>query len=113
MSKNKVTSSPSIVTRDTGKIASITEDNMYQAIVAISKRSRQIASKTKEELSAKLADFATSMDTLDEMFENREQIEISRYYEKLPKSTNIAIDEFIEEKLIIRKPGEEEEDANA
>ena len=80
---------PSIITRDVDKIASPT-GNLYESVVVISKRARQIAVNLKEELNNKLAEFATTVDNLEEVFENREQIEISRYYERMPKPTSTA-----------------------
>ena len=60
--------------------------------------------KLKEELNGKLAEFATTVDNLEEVFENREQIEISKHYERLPKPTNLAIEEFMENKIYFRTP---------
>jgi DNA-directed RNA polymerase subunit K/omega len=92
---------PSIITRDLDKIAAPT-GNIYDSVVVISKRARQIAVNIKEELSSKLAEFATTVDNLEEIFENREQIEISRFYERMPKPTSTAIEEFLEGKLMYR-----------
>jgi DNA-directed RNA polymerase subunit K/omega len=78
--------------------------NIYKSLVAISKRADQISSEMKEELVRKLAEFASSTDNLEEIFENREQIEISKFYEQLPKPVMIALQEFIENKLYIRDP---------
>lgn len=94
---------PSIITRDTDKIYSKT-GNIYESVVIISKRARQIAVNIKEELNSKLADFATTVDNLEEVFENREQIEISKFYERMPKPTSTAIEEFMDGKLIARTP---------
>jgi DNA-directed RNA polymerase subunit K/omega len=88
----------SVVTRDLDKIAEQT-GNVYESVVVISKRARQIAVNIKEELNNKLAEFATTVDNLEEVFENREQIEISKFYERLPKPTTTATDEFLEGKL--------------
>lgn len=81
--------------------------NIYESVVIIGKRAKQIAVDTKHELNQKLADFSMTTDTLEETFENREQIEISRYYERLPKASLLATEEFLEEKIYFRKPGEE------
>lgn len=97
----------SIETRDMDKIAEKT-GNVYESIVVISKRARQIAVNVKEELNSKLAEFASTVDNLEEIFENREQIEISKFYERLPKSTNVAIEEFIEDKVTYRHRETEE-----
>ena len=78
--------------------------NVYGALVILSKRANQINQEIKEELTAKLEEFATSHDNLEEIFENREQIEISKFYERLPQPANIAIQELIEDKVYFRKP---------
>lgn len=96
----------SIITRDTEKIADAT-GNIYESVVVISKRARQISVNIKEELSNKLAEFATTVDNLEEVFENREQIEISRFYERMPKPTMTATEEFLEGKLNYRFRTEE------
>lgn len=93
---------PSIITRDLDKIYEPT-GNLYESIVVISQRARQIASNLKEELNGKLSEFATTVDNLEEVFENREQIEISRYYERMPKPTTSAIEEFLEGRLMYRR----------
>lgn len=97
---------PSIVTRDVDKIAAQT-GNVYKSVVIISKRARQIAINIKEELNNKLAEFATTVDNLEEVFENREQIEISKFYERLPKPTTTALDEFSEGKIMYRQRTDE------
>lgn len=97
----------SIVTRNVADFAKET-GNVYQSVAIISKRANQISVKIKEELSNKLAEFATTVDNLEEVFENREQIEISKYYERMPKPTNLAIEEFLEGKVMFRTPDEEE-----
>jgi DNA-directed RNA polymerase subunit K/omega len=104
---------PSIITRDIDKIQSPT-GNLYDSVVVISKRARQIAINIKEELNGKLADFATTVDNLEEVFENREQIEISKFYERMPKPTTTATEEFLEGKLTyrMREQGLEEEKAD-
>jgi len=92
---------PSIITRDVDKIAAST-GNLYESVVVIAKRARQISVNIKEELNNKLAEFATTVDNLEEVFENREQIEISKYYERLPKPTSSATEEFLEGKVMYR-----------
>lgn len=101
-------SQSSIITRDIEKIAEPTQ-NIYESVAVISKRARQIASGMKEELNSKLAEFASTVDNLEEIFENREQIEISKFYERMPKPTNVAIDEFMEGQIMYRHPEEEED----
>lgn len=76
--------------------------NIYESVVIISRRANQIATQIKQELNRKLADFSTATDTLEETFENREQIEISRYYERLPKPTLIATEEFLDGEVYFR-----------
>ena len=97
----------SIITRDLENLTEPTE-NIYKSVVVVSKRARQISTKVKEELSSKLAEFASTVDNLEEIFENREQIEISKFYERMPKPTTIAIEEFLEDKIMFRKPVQEE-----
>lgn len=82
-------------------------DNIYESVVVIGKRANQISSEIKNELSKKLQEFASVTDNLDEVFENREQIEISRYYEKLPKPTLMATQEFINGKIYYRNPAKD------
>jgi len=100
----------SIITRDVDKLAAQT-GNVYESIVVISKRARQISTKVKEELSNKLADFASTVDNLEEVFENREQIEISKFYERMPKASISAIEEFNEGKIMFRRAIESDEPA--
>ena len=83
--------------------------NVYETVAIIGKRANQIGLEMKTELSKKLQEFASYNDNLEEVFENREQIEISRYYEKLPKPTLIATQEFIEDKVYYRNPAKEKE----
>jgi hypothetical protein len=80
--------------------------NIYESIVAMSKRSNQISVELKEELTQKLQEFASSTDNLEEIFENREQIEISKFYEKLPKPVAMAMQELLEDKIYVRMPEE-------
>lgn len=82
--------------------------NLYESIVAISKRANQISVELKEELTQKLQEFATSNDNLEEIFENREQIEISKHYERMAKPAAIATQELIEDKIYIRQPEQED-----
>ena len=96
---------PSIITRDLQGIADLT-GNIYESVAIISKRARQISTKIKEELNSKLAEFASTVDNLEEIFENREQIEISKFYERMPKPTIMATEEFLESKIMFRRPEE-------
>ncbi|MBQ5880109.1 MAG: DNA-directed RNA polymerase subunit omega [Bacteroidaceae bacterium] len=86
--------------------------NVYDSVAIMSKRANQISAKMKEDLSRKLKEFASGTDNLEETFENREQIEISRYYETLPKPTLIAAEEFRNNKIYFRNPSKEKEKIN-
>jgi DNA-directed RNA polymerase subunit K/omega len=90
-----------IETRNLDELASKT-GNLYKSINVISARSSQMNSKLKEELHRKLEEFASATDNLEEVFENREQIEISRYYEKLPKTTITALQEFLSDETYFK-----------
>ncbi|MCD7970327.1 MAG: DNA-directed RNA polymerase subunit omega [Alistipes sp.] len=82
--------------------------NIYESVVIISKRANQIGVDMKQELTRKLADFSSTTDSLEETFENREQIEISRYYERLPKPSLVATEEFLEDKVYFREASPEQ-----
>jgi len=97
----------SIETRNINDISDQT-GNIYESINVIAKRSRQVSSNIKEELNGKLAEFASTVDNLEEIFENREQIEISKFYERMPKPTKVAASEFLEGKVMFRMPDSEE-----
>ena len=87
--------------------------NIYESVAIIAKRSNQIAAEIKQDLNKKLTEFASYNDSLEEVFENREQIEISRYYEKLPKPTLLATQEFIEGNVYYRDPSLDNNDSQA
>ena len=97
----------SIVTRDCGELESKT-GNLYETVVVASKRADQIGVDLKNELNKKLEEFASYTDNLEEIFENREQIEISKFYERLPKPTLLALQEILEDKVNFRIPTDEE-----
>jgi DNA-directed RNA polymerase subunit K/omega len=78
--------------------------NIYAAISIIAKRANQINEDLKKELVDKLEEFATYNDSLEEVFENKEQIEVSKFYERLPKPTAIAVDEWLNDKVYFRTP---------
>ena len=78
--------------------------NIYEAIMVIAKRANQIGVDIKKELVEKLDEFAANAENLEEVFENKEQIEVSRFYEKLPKPTSIAIQEWMEKRIYYRNP---------
>tara|TARA_R100000935_G_C2788562_1_gene144934 strand:- start:83 stop:418 length:336 start_codon:yes stop_codon:yes gene_type:complete len=81
-------------------------NNIYEAISVISKRATQINSEIKKELLEKLDEFATYNDSLDEIFENKEQIEVSKFYEKLPKPHSLAVQEWLDDKIYYRNTKE-------
>jgi DNA-directed RNA polymerase subunit K/omega len=85
-------------------------ENIYEAISIISKRAEQIKGDVKKELIEKLEEFATYNDSLEEIFENKEQIEVSKFYEKLPKPHAIAVQEWLEDKVYHRDSNEEIEE---
>lgn len=105
----KKTNAPT--TTVTRNLMELCEDtgNIYETVAIIGKRANQIAAEMKNDLSKKLQEFASYNDNLEEVFENREQIEISRYYEKLPKPTLTATQEYIEGKVYYRNPAKEKE----
>lgn len=103
----KKTNAPlNTVTRD---LIELSEDtgNVYETVCIIAKRANQIAGEMKHDLEKKLQEFASLNDNLEEISENREQIEISRYYEKLPKPTLIAAQEYVDHKIFFRNPVKE------
>jgi DNA-directed RNA polymerase subunit K/omega len=106
MDYKKTTADLTTTTRDLRNFDGET-GNLYESIAIISKRANQISSEIKEELTNKLAEFASSTDNLEEIFENREQIEISKFYERLPKPSLIAIQEFFDKKIYYRNPSAE------
>ena len=105
----KKTNAPSnTITRNMVELCEDT-GNVYETVAIIGKRANQIAVEMKNDLSKKLQEFASYNDNLEEVFENREQIEISRYFEKLPKPTLIAAQEYEEGKVYYRNPAKEKE----
>jgi DNA-directed RNA polymerase subunit K/omega len=91
-----VTRNLDMLTRDTG--------NIYETVIIVARRANQISVEMKQELNKKLEEFASYTDNLEEVFENREQIEISKFYERLPKPTLIALQELEEDKIFYRNP---------
>lgn len=98
---------PSIITRDLEKIADQT-GNIYESIHIVGQRAKQISSTLKEELNNKLSEFASTVDNLEEVFENKEQIEVSKFYEKMPKPHAIAIEEWLNDRIYYRNTLSEE-----
>jgi DNA-directed RNA polymerase subunit K/omega len=93
----------STITWDTQEMSSQT-GNIYETVMIIGKRANQIGVEMKEELNKKLQEFASYTDNLEEVFENREQIEISKFYERLPKASLLASQEYVEGKIYYRNP---------
>lgn len=106
MDKKKVPNNT--ITRDIKYLAEPT-GNIYESVVILYKRANQIALAEKKELNKKLEDFKNERDSMEEVFENREQIEISKYYERQPKPALVAIEEFLEGELNYRSASEEDE----
>ncbi len=107
MSYKNSTAPRTTITRDLVDLEG-EQTNVYETLVVLSKRANQISLEVREELNAKLQEFATHTDNLEEIFENREQIEISKFYERLPKPVSIAIDEFMDDQVYIRRVKKEE-----
>jgi len=101
-------------TTETKNLIEIAEKtgNLYKSLAIVAKRSRQINSKVKEELISKLNEFASTTDNLEEVFENREQIEISRFYEKMPNPALLALNEFMEDNTYYRIKEKENDELN-
>lgn len=106
MDYKKVKTETTAVTRDKHRFYD-QSGNIYKSVAVLSKRANQIGLEMKEELNRKIAEFATTTDNLEEVFENREQIEIAKFYEHLPKPTLISIHEFLNEQIYFRDPHEE------
>lgn len=102
MNFKKTNAENTTITRDTNDLASTT-GNIYEAVSVLSKRANQISDALKEELISKINEFASQADNLEEVFENREQIEISKFYESLPKPTAMAIEELMNDKIYMRR----------
>ena len=103
MDYKKTKAANNTISRDIEALANAT-GNIYETVMILGKRSNQISSELKEELNQKLSEFASFTDNLEEVFENREQIEISKFYERLPKPTLIATQEFLEDGIYHRNP---------
>jgi len=110
MDYKKTNAARTTISRDLQALAEHADGNVYELIAILKKRASQIGVEIKEELVAKLDEFATPSDTLEEVFENQEQTEISRFYERLPKPTLIAIQEMLEDKIYLREQKVEEEE---
>lgn len=109
MDFKKIRTETTVVTRQKDQFYKGT-GNIYETVVILTKRANQIAAEMKEELNKKIEEFATNNDSLEEVFENREQIEIAKFYERLPKPTLIAIHEFLHDEIYFRNPNKEVQD---
>jgi DNA-directed RNA polymerase subunit K/omega len=112
MDYKKVKTDVNAVTRNIEDFTKGTS-NVYETVVVLSKRANQIGAELKEELNQKISEFATTTDNLEEVFENREQIEIAKYFEHLPKPTLIAVQEYLNEEIYIRNPNKEVSEESA
>ncbi|MGI6573658.1 MAG: DNA-directed RNA polymerase subunit omega [Fermentimonas sp.] len=108
MDYRRIAASTNTETRDVMKLAQPVQ-NVYEMTMIIAKRANQLSLEMKRDLDSKLQEFASYSDNLEEVFENHEQIEISRFYEKLPKPSLIAIEEWKEEGIYYRNPEKEKE----
>jgi DNA-directed RNA polymerase subunit K/omega len=106
MDYKKVKTESEAVTRTVHKFNNLTE-NVYETVVLLSKRANQISLEVKDELNHKIEEFATTNDNLEEIFENKEQIEIAKFYERLPKPTLIAVHEYLNDQIYYRNPHKE------
>jgi DNA-directed RNA polymerase subunit K/omega len=102
MEGKKYNAPTNTMTRNIEKFTAPT-GNIYESVMVIAKRANQISAELKQELSKKLEEFTSVSDNLEEVFENKEQIEMSKYYEKLPKASLLAVQEFLEGKIYFRK----------
>ena len=109
MDLKKVNAPVNTETYDRNKVDAQTE-NIYEAISVISRRAEQINKDIRRELIDKLEEFATFNDSLEEVFENKEQIEVSKFYERLPKPHALAVQEWLNEKIYYRSVEEDSED---
>ena len=107
MDYRKTTAPTNTVTRDMIKLCHDNQDNVYETVMVIAKRANQISNEMKQDLEKKLEEFTKLSDNLEEVFENHEQIEISRSYEKMPKPTLIATQEYLEDKIYYKNPSRE------
>lgn len=103
MSNKPTQAARTTITRDVSLLDKET-GNVYESVAILGKRANQIATQIKEELHAKLEEFAISGENLEEVYENREQIEVSKHYERMPKPTALAIQEMIEGRTYFRRP---------
>ena len=106
MDYKKIKTDSTAVTRKMRDFNNVT-GNVYETVALLSKRANQISLELKEELNKKISEFASSSDNLEEVFENREQIEIAKFYERLPKPTLMSVQEFLDDQIYYRNPSKE------
>ena len=111
MEEKKKKATNTIVTRNTADFDKMTE-NIYETVAMLSKRANQIAAEEKKELHNKIDDFKSNNDSVDEIFENREQVEIVRHYEMQPKPTLEATEEYLSGDIFYRNPAKEDQQKN-
>lgn len=106
MSNKPTTAAKTTVTRDVAKL-DVETGNVYESVAILGRRADQISVRIKEELQSKLEEFAMSGENLEEVYENREQIEVSKHYERMAKPSSIAVQEMMEGRVVFRRPGED------
>ena len=109
MDFKKVNTETTCVTRQKDQFY-VGTGNIYETVAIMAKRSDQIAAEMKSELNKKIEEYTTVNDSLEEVFENKEQIEVAKYYERLPKATLIAVNEFLNDNIYYRNPNKENEE---
>lgn len=107
MEEKKKRPNNTAITRNTAEFSNMTE-NIYETVAMLSKRANQIAIDMKKELHKKIDEFTPSIDTMDEFYENREQVEIVRHYEQMPKPTLQATQEYLNDEIYYRNPAKED-----
>jgi len=108
MDYKKISAPDNTTTREMIEFGEVT-GNVYEAVRIIGKRANEISVEIKQDLGKKLQEFSSNIDSLEEIFENKEQIEISRFYERLPKPSLIATQEFLDKEIYFRNPVKEKE----
>lgn len=105
----KIKTETTVVTRQKDQFY-VGTGNIYETVAILSKRANQIATEMKNELYSKIEEFTTNNESIEEVYENREQIEIAKIYERLPKPTLIAVHEFLNDQIYFRNPNKEKQD---
>ncbi len=108
MEENKKKAANTTITRNTADFSQMT-GNIYETVVVLTKRANQISIEEKKELHKKIEEFTNNNDGLDEYYENREQIEVVRRFEKMPKPVLIATEEYLNHELYYRNPAKEDQ----